>query len=164
MEDEAETTRPGAPGRDTSPRDASRGGARGADPENAEKAFADSIGRSATRKITARHEPRNTVWQGVGLMGMVGWSVAVPTLLGAFFGRWLDSRAAEGGSRSWTLVMLAAGVAVGCVNAWRWVARESARNRDFNRNLRRMSHMTRRMTRSVTRRMLKGDDPGKDSQ
>jgi ATP synthase protein I len=59
---------------------------------------------------------------GLGLFGLVGWSVAVPTLLGLVLGRWID---ATWPSRiSWTLTLLLAGVLVGCLNAWRWVSQE----------------------------------------
>ena len=54
---------------------------------------------------------------------MVGWSVALPTLLGVGLGHWLDHRYA--GSRSWTLALLVAGLALGCLNAGCWVAREA---------------------------------------
>lgn len=109
--------------------------------------FAEKIGRSATRKIRAKEQAKNPVWQGLGLMGMVGWSVAVPTIAGAFLGQWLDSRDPEG-ARSWTLVLIAAGVALGCINAWRWVAKESAHNRDIR-------HATKRMKNSITKIMRK---------
>jgi ATP synthase protein I len=52
-------------------------------------------------------------------MGLIGWSVAVPTLLGVALGLWLDHR--QSGGRSWTLALLAAGLAIGCLNAWHWV-------------------------------------------
>jgi ATP synthase protein I len=56
------------------------------------------------------------------MMGLIGWSVAVPTLLGAGLGLWLDRHYPDG--RSWTLALLVLGLAIGCWNAWRWVARE----------------------------------------
>lgn len=96
--------------------------------EDGKPSFAETIGRSVTRKLRARRDARHPVWQGLGLMGMVGWTVVVPTLIGVFTGLWLDSE--QPGSRSWTLTMLAAGLALGCVNAWRWVAKENAFNKD----------------------------------
>jgi predicted F0F1-ATPase subunit len=48
------------------------------------------------------------VWFGLGMMGLIGWSVAIPTLLGAALGIWLDSR--HPGSHSWTLALLVAGL------------------------------------------------------
>ena len=55
-------------------------------------------------------------------MGLIGWSVALPTLLGAALGLWLDKH--YPGGHSWTLALLAAGLVLGCFNAWRWVAKE----------------------------------------
>ena len=87
-------------------------------------AFARKIGAQAARKLKAQRNPAQGVWLGLGMMGLIGWSVAVPTLLGAAFGLWLDRH--HPGSRSWTLALLAAGLAIGCLNAWRWVAKEEA--------------------------------------
>jgi len=56
------------------------------------------------------------------MMGLVGWSVVVPTLIGAAFGQWLDRNHPR--SQSWTLALLVAGLCLGCFNAWRWVANE----------------------------------------
>jgi ATP synthase protein I len=66
-------------------------------------------------------------------MGLIGWSVALPTLLGAALGLWLDARHS---SHSWTLSLLVAGLVLGCFNAWHWVfneektIREETENRD----------------------------------
>jgi ATP synthase protein I len=57
------------------------------------------------------------------MMGIIGWSVTVPTLLGVALGIWLDNR--HQGSHSWTLALLVAGLAIGCANAWYWVAKEN---------------------------------------
>jgi ATP synthase protein I len=54
--------------------------------------------------------------------------VTIPTLLGAALGFWLDRH--HPGGRSWTLALLAAGLAIGCLNAWRWVAQEDQAIRD----------------------------------
>jgi ATP synthase protein I len=90
-------------------------------------AFSREVGAKAARKIKAR---RNTqgVWFGLGMMGIIGWSVVVPTLLGTGLGIWLDNR--HPGSHSWTLALLIAGLAIGCINAWYWVAKENKAIRD----------------------------------
>ena len=62
------------------------------------------------------------IWFGLGTMGIVGWSVAVPTLLGAALGLWLDRRFP--GAHSWVLALLVAGLCLGCFNAWLWVVRQ----------------------------------------
>ncbi len=84
--------------------------------------LADQVGTKASRKLKARRSGTPGVWFGLGMMGLIGWSVAVPTLLGAALGLWLDGR--YPGGRSWTLALLVAGLAIGCLNAWHWVSRE----------------------------------------
>jgi ATP synthase protein I len=86
------------------------------------EALARQVGAKADRKIKARHNPAPGVWFGLGMMGLIGWSVAVPTLLGAALGLWLDKH--HPGTHSWTLALLVAGLALGCFNAWRWVVKE----------------------------------------
>ena len=90
--------------------------------------LAAQIGAKAARKLTARRNATPDVWFGLGMMGLIGWSVVVPTLLGAAIGLWLDRR--HPGTRSWTLALLVAGLAIGCVNAWHWVAKEGQAMRE----------------------------------
>jgi ATP synthase protein I len=85
-------------------------------------AFSREVGAKAARKLKARRHSTPGVWFGLGMMGLIGWSVAIPTLLGAGLGLWLDNR--YPGSHSWTLALLVAGLAIGCFNAWRWIAKE----------------------------------------
>jgi ATP synthase protein I len=84
-------------------------------------AYAEQVGAKARRKLEAQRNPPS-VWFGLGMMGLVGWSVVIPTLFGAALGLWLDARFP--GQHSWTLALLVAGLALGCVNAWRWISRE----------------------------------------
>jgi ATP synthase protein I len=56
------------------------------------------------------------------MLGIVGWSIGTPTLLGVFLGRWLDKR--HPGGRSWTLTLLFAGLCLGCAAAWHWITGE----------------------------------------
>lgn len=87
-----------------------------------ETEFSQQVGEKAARKLKAQRHVTQTVWSGLGMMGLVGWSVAVPTLLGAALGLWLDKNYA--GSHSWSLMLLAIGLGLGCFNAWHWVAKE----------------------------------------
>jgi ATP synthase protein I len=86
-------------------------------------ALSREIGAKAARKLKARRTSTHSVWFGLGMMGIIGWSVVVPTLLGAALGIWLDSR--HPGSHSWTLMLLVIGLVVGCLNAWFWVRKEN---------------------------------------
>lgn len=90
--------------------------------------FAEQVGAKATRKLKARRNNTSGVWFGLGMMGLIGWSVVVPTLLGAALGLWLDQR--YPGGRSWTLALLVAGLIIGCFNAWHWVDKEDKAMRD----------------------------------
>lgn len=91
-------------------------------------AFIRQVGAKETRKLKAQRKVTKTVWSGLGMMGLVGWSVAVPTLLGTALGIWLDKR--YPGIHSWTLTLLIAGLFVGCLNAWHWVAKEDRAMRE----------------------------------
>jgi ATP synthase protein I len=81
------------------------------------------IGSRERRKVRARRSPDRTLWHGLGTAGIIGWSIAVPTVIGALLGLWLDRR--WPGEVSWTLALLLAGVSLGCLNAWYWVSMES---------------------------------------
>ncbi len=89
---------------------------------------AEQVGAKAARKLKARRSSAKGVWFGLGMMGLIGWSVAIPTLLGAALGLWLDKQ--YPGKHGWTLALLVAGLAIGCFNAWHWVAKEDKAMRE----------------------------------
>jgi len=93
--------------------------------------FADQVGAKAARKLKARNSTQG-VWFGLGMMGLIGWSVAVPTLLGVALGIWLDKH--HSSQHSWTLALLVAGLMIGCLNAWHWVAQEDKAMREEQEN------------------------------
>ncbi len=85
--------------------------------------IADEIARKARRKKEALKRHDENVWYGLGMFGLVGWAVAVPTLLGIALGVWLDMHTST--EFSWTLTLLFLGAILGSLNAWYWVRRES---------------------------------------
>jgi ATP synthase protein I len=87
-----------------------------------ETEFARKVGEKALRKLNAQRNGQDLVWFGLGMSGLIGWSVAVPTLLGAMLGLWWDRR--HPGGHSWTLALLVAGLVAGSANACRWIMRE----------------------------------------
>lgn len=94
-----------------------------AEPKDEDRAdFAKRIGGKEARKVKARESKYKGLWFGLGTMGMIGWSVAVPTLIGVAIGLWLDIH--YPGQISWTLTFLSIGLAIGCANAWYWVHKE----------------------------------------
>ena len=82
-----------------------------------------SVEKKVERKLIARDQKERSVWFGLGMFGLVGWSVAVPTVAGIALGLWIDH--SWPGRVSWTLTFLFIGLVLGCMNAWRWVNRES---------------------------------------
>jgi ATP synthase protein I len=89
---------------------------------NKETTFSRQIGAQAARKLKAQRGATRSIWFGLGMSGLVGWSVTVPVLIGAAIGVWVDKHYSS--SYSWTLMLLLAGLLIGCLNAWRWVDSE----------------------------------------
>lgn len=81
-----------------------------------------AVGAKEVRKIKARREKNSGIWFGLGMFGLVGWSVAVPTLIGIALGIWIDLKWPS--RYSWTLMLLIIGVILGCLNAWFWITCE----------------------------------------
>ncbi|WEN16571.1 AtpZ/AtpI family protein [Rhodanobacter sp. AS-Z3] len=90
------------------------------------------LSRKIARKLRVQREGKLGVWSGLGMFGLVGWSVAVPTTIGALLGMWWDHR--HPGPHSWTLALLVAGLVIGCVNAWHWIAQEDKAMHDQSEN------------------------------
>jgi ATP synthase protein I len=84
---------------------------------------AAEIARQVERRVRSRRRGKRSAWFGLGMFGLVGWAVAVPTLIGVALGTWLDRVAPQ--TFSWTLALLLAGVVLGAINAWLWIERES---------------------------------------
>ncbi len=91
--------------------------------------LSQEIADKENRKLKAQQENQRSVWFGLGMFGMVGWSVAVPTLLGATLGIKLDKIYPQ--TFSWTLSLLILGLFIGSVIAWHWVTKE---DKEMNQN------------------------------
>jgi len=94
--------------------------------------FSRAVAAKVARKLRAQLNSNQGVWFGLGMMGLVGWSVAIPALAGTAFGIWLDSH--HPGNHSWTLALLIAGLVLGCFNAWHWVDKEDREMREDEEN------------------------------
>jgi ATP synthase protein I len=95
---------------------------------NPEASFHQQIAATEARKMKVRRHPTPSAWLGLGMMGLIGWSVTIPTLLCVALGAWLDRH--YPGNHNWTLALLAVGLALGCFTAWRWVANEARSMQD----------------------------------
>ena len=83
---------------------------------------AEDIARHAKRLKSARDNPGPSPLRGIGTFGMIGWSIAVPTVGGAFLGLWLDRVAPQ--DFSWPIALILGGVVLGGMIAARWVNKE----------------------------------------
>ncbi len=100
--------------------------------ESRENAFSRKVGAMEARKLRTKRRGVQGIWLGLGMFGLIGWSVAIPTLLGTLFGAFIDKR--YPGVHSWTLTLLIIGLFIGCLNAWHWVAREEKAIREDEEN------------------------------
>lgn len=97
-----------------------------ADPRGTDDEAASEIESAARRLQASREAPPPSPLAGLGTFGMIGWSVAVPTVGGVFLGLWLDRVAPQ--NFSWTVALLLGGAVIGSVIAWRWTAREGGQD------------------------------------
>jgi ATP synthase protein I len=81
--------------------------------------LAGSVRRRAARRAFWLSHGERPLALNLAMIGALGWLVVVPTLAGVFLGRWIDGRARTG--VFWTGALLMAGLALGCVLAWRRV-------------------------------------------
>lgn len=77
--------------------------------------------RQAVQRYKARRERWEqegewTLARTVALMRSLGWMIVLPSVLGVFAGRYLDTML--GGGVVWTIGLLAFGLLLGCWMAW----------------------------------------------
>jgi len=84
--------------------------------------FRRKVSSKQAQKMVRRREGEGSIWFSLSVYGVIGWSVAVPTMLGVLAGYWIDR--AWPGRISWTLTLMVVGVCLGCLNAWFWVQRQ----------------------------------------
>ncbi|RDE05604.1 AtpZ/AtpI family protein [Sphingomonas aracearum] len=85
-----------------------------------DKPLAEAVRLRAERRRRAGRLP--TVTRNLGQIGILGWQVTVPMLVGLAIGRWLDHRLASG--IFWTAPLLIVGTGLGCWSAWAWIQRQ----------------------------------------
>ncbi len=100
--------------------------------EKKRRKFSEEVGKKEKRRIKAKKNKAKSIWFGLGMFGLVGWAVSVPTLIGIAVGLWIDNK--WPGPISWTLVFLFFGIVLGCLNAWFWVAKERSHIEDKENN------------------------------
>lgn len=75
--------------------------------------------RDAERDRRAKQEGEMSVARRLAQIGVLGWMIVTPTLIGIFIGRWLDGLAHS--KLFWTAPLLLLGLGLGCWSAWKWV-------------------------------------------
>ena len=86
-----------------------------------EKDFENNIGKKEERRLKAKAKKGMGTFAWIGMLGIIGWSITVPLLLGIALGKWLET--VFPGKYSFTLMFMFAGLVIGCVNAWKWVSK-----------------------------------------
>jgi len=84
--------------------------------------MADAVRRQKARRDQWLTEGEPSMVRFVGQIGVIGWTIVAPTLIGLFIGRWLDHRLGTDIFLSAPLLLL--GVVVGCWSAWQWMHKQ----------------------------------------
>ena len=71
------------------------------------------------RRRRWRREGEPSTARRLAEIGVLGWVIVTPMLIGVFLGRWLDRTFASG--IFWTAPLLIIGLAVGAWSAWKWI-------------------------------------------
>lgn len=86
--------------------------------QSQEDRMLDEIEKEAKKKIRSKSEGDEIAF-GLGLFGIVGWSISIPTVLGIALGIYLDKKFTS--NISWTITLLFSGVIFGSFNVWHWI-------------------------------------------
>jgi ATP synthase protein I len=78
-----------------------------------------TVRRQRQRQQRWLRDGEPSVTRFVGQIGVLGWIIVAPTLIGLFVGRWLDRQFESG--VFWSAPLLLIGVVIGCWSAWRWM-------------------------------------------
>jgi len=100
---------------------------RGADDHPTADRLAAAARQAADRARRGREDPEPSLGARLGQMGILGWTIVVPTLIGMAAGRWLDGVFNTGIMFAAALLML--GAAFGLWSAWRWMHRTVGKDR-----------------------------------
>jgi ATP synthase protein I len=76
----------------------------------------------AQREVDWLKNGEPSVARRLSQIGVLGWIIVTPMLIGVFSGRWIDSKLGTG--LFWTAPLLMLGAALGCWSAWKWMKNE----------------------------------------
>ena len=84
--------------------------------------LAGAVRKRQERRKHWLKEGEPSVTRFVGQIGVLGWIIVTPTLVGLFVGRWLDHKFGTG--IFWSAPLLLIGVVLGCWSAWQWMHKQ----------------------------------------
>lgn len=87
--------------------------------DDSQDGLAEAARRAAGRSRQGLEDPEPSLGARLGQIGILGWTIVMPTLLGLFLGRWLDKTFDTGVFYSAPLLMI--GAAIGFWSAWKWM-------------------------------------------
>lgn len=90
--------------------------------------LAGAARQAARRAERGREEPEPSLGSRLGQIGILGWAIVVPTLLGLALGHWLDR--IFGTRVFFSAPLLMVGAAFGFWSAWKWMHRQQGGHRD----------------------------------
>jgi len=83
--------------------------------------FEKDLNAKIRRRIKAKSD--QSVAYSFALLGIVGWSIVIPAFFAAMLGRWLDEKYG-GVGYTFTLLFIVLGIAIGAINACRFITKE----------------------------------------
>jgi ATP synthase protein I len=88
------------------------------DPQEQDKLVQETRLRGERHRRWLR-EGDPSVARRLAQIGVLGWIIVVPMLIGVFIGRWLDGSLHSG--VFWTAPLMMLGLVLGCWSAWKWM-------------------------------------------
>ena len=82
----------------------------------------DAVRRQRQRQQRWLREGEPSMVRFVGQIGVLGWIIVTPTLIGLFIGRWLDHKFGSG--IFWSAPLLLVGVVIGFWSALQWMNKQ----------------------------------------
>ena len=89
------------------------------EPEETSDRMAEAARRTAERAREGEEDREPSLGARLGQIGILGWAIVVPTLIGLLLGRWLDGVAGTGIQFSAAFIMV--GAVIGFWTAWKWM-------------------------------------------
>ncbi len=89
---------------------------------NSSDGMADAVRKQQERRKRWQSEGEPSMARFIGQIGVLGWIIVTPTLIGLFVGRWLDHTFGTG--IFWSAPLLLVGVAIGYWSAWKWMHKQ----------------------------------------